>query len=240
MSEPRQLLSSESAERLAPLFSRLIHDFNNHLAAIIGFSDLMRTPAITDDKRLKFANRIYEQSMRLTQMLEVLSHFSAPPPAEPGFFDPVRTVSEWSGTRRQGLEAMGVLLDLSLGNDVPRVYADRGAVIRALNSVLTNAEQILKENPSCTRRVLIRVASVEVGLVGIDIADAGPGVADGLRDAVFEPFFTTRRSGGLGLGLTVSRQQLRLLGGDVVLAARVEGYPGACFRLLLKTEKPGE
>jgi signal transduction histidine kinase len=60
------------------------------------------------------------------------------------------------------------------------------------------------------------------------VADNGPGVAPGLEQRIFTPFFTTRE-GGSGVGLAVARQLVHGLGGTVRHAKRPGG--GACFVL---------
>lgn len=63
----------------------------------------------------------------------------------------------------------------------------------------------------------------------LTVHDNGPGIAEGNRDRVFDPFFTTRReAGGTGLGLSIVRAMLEASGAGIEL---VETDKGACFRL---------
>jgi signal transduction histidine kinase len=63
----------------------------------------------------------------------------------------------------------------------------------------------------------------------VTVSDNGPGIPVGLRANVFEPFFTTKQH-GTGLGLAMSREASRQLGGDLLL---VPTERGACFALVL-------
>jgi signal transduction histidine kinase len=69
----------------------------------------------------------------------------------------------------------------------------------------------------------------EGGLVVVDVADRGPGVAEADRQRVFEPFFSTKDS--TGLGLSVCHSIVREHGGELLVLPRFGG--GAIFRMCL-------
>jgi signal transduction histidine kinase len=75
----------------------------------------------------------------------------------------------------------------------------------------------------------------------VRIADTGVGIAADNIDDVFQPFWqaeqtATRKTGGTGLGLSVTRRLARLLGGDVSVASRVGS--GSTFLLSLPMKAP--
>ncbi len=83
--------------------------------------------------------------------------------------------------------------------------------------------------------------AVNDGLLEISIADTGVGIAAENIEYVFEPFWqaeqtATRKTGGTGLGLSVTRKLARLLGGDVTVASKMGG--GTTFLLILPTKAP--
>lgn len=73
------------------------------------------------------------------------------------------------------------------------------------------------------------------GGVRVDVCDRGPGVPEGEREKIFEPFYrlpgASEAAGGVGLGLALARKIARLHGGALVCEGREGG--GACFRLTL-------
>jgi two-component system chemotaxis sensor kinase CheA len=78
-------------------------------------------------------------------------------------------------------------------------------------------------------------------MLEVSIADTGVGIAAEHIDYVFEPFWqaeqtATRKTGGTGLGLSVTRKLARLLGGDVTVASRVGS--GTTFLLMLPMKAP--
>ena len=83
--------------------------------------------------------------------------------------------------------------------------------------------------------------SVEGGVLSVRIADTGAGIPAENIDDIFEPFWqaeqtATRRTGGTGLGLSVTRKLARLLGGDVAVASKVGA--GSTFVLTLPVKAP--
>lgn len=74
------------------------------------------------------------------------------------------------------------------------------------------------------------------GMVAIEIADDGPGLAPRARENLFRPFAASGRPGGSGLGLAIARELMRVHGGDLVLVASTGA--GTIFRITLPAPKP--
>ena len=113
--------------------------------------------------------------------------------------------------------------------DLPPV-AGAAQALRQL--VLNLAANALQATPA-GGRLTIRTRGLPGRRVELAVSDTGPGVPAGLRDRVFEPFFTTRPD-GTGLGLALCREVARQHGGDVTLGPPAGG--GATFRLTLPAD----
>src|SRR5690606_14120249 len=101
---------------------------------------------------------------------------------------------------------------------------------RVLGALLENALKFTEEGEI---RAAVRISDHELVY---EISDTGIGIPESLRDVVFDEFrqadgTITRRHGGAGLGLALSRRIARLLGGDVTLVGVDTG--GTCFRFTL-------
>jgi signal transduction histidine kinase len=93
------------------------------------------------------------------------------------------------------------------------------------------------------RGVIVVRSRVDGDTVAISIVDDGIGIAGDNLDKVFDPFWqveqrSTRRVGGTGLGLSVSRSLARLLGGDVSVESQIEN--GSVFTLTLPASRGGD
>ena len=118
-----------------------------------------------------------------------------------------------------------------------------GAVVRAdpvrlqqtLVNLIGNALDAVQDREAPELRLQARPNGTQVAL---EVIDNGPGIAAEALDHVFDPFFTTKEPGqGLGLGLSISYNILRDLGGSLTARNLPEG--GACFTVTLpKGEGP--
>jgi two-component system sensor histidine kinase/response regulator len=115
----------------------------------------------------------------------------------------------------KGLELMAWIDD-----DVPTtVTGDRGRLRQVLTNLLSNAVKFTERGEVAVRvRVARRVGGETV--VRFDVADTGIGIPQSAIDRLFESFSqadtsTTRRYGGTGLGLTISRQLVELMDGEI-------------------------
>ena len=108
-----------------------------------------------------------------------------------------------------------------------RVIGDPERLRQVLVNLVGNAIKFTDEGAITLRCVTTRVGTDEAAF-RIDVADSGPGIAAGELERLFQPFTqadgsTTRRHGGTGLGLTISRQLVELMGGQI----GVDSEPGA-------------
>lgn len=109
-----------------------------------------------------------------------------------------------------------------------KIYADSDQLLRAIINIGRNAVQALEGQSGATVTITARAVN---GHTEVDISDNGPGLPDGVRERLFEPFSRQGRSGGTGLGLAIARELIRGHGGDVTLVK--SDSSGTMFRISL-------
>lgn len=124
----------------------------------------------------------------------------------------------------------GVKLEIELVCDLPRCPLDASLIEQVMLNLLTNAEEALHH--AKTKKISVRTSLEKEG-VTIRVGDSGPGIPKGLRDKVFEPFYTTR-SEGTGIGLSLCRRIINDHHGTLSIEESAMG--GAEFVIVLKTE----
>ena len=112
-----------------------------------------------------------------------------------------------------------VELSVSLKDPDFELYADQNLISQVLINLLKNAIEANEKNPQ--GQIIITVSADTDQHPEICVADNGPGISEENLDEIFVPFFTTRQKGS-GIGLSISKQIMRLHGGNLT----VRSVPG--------------
>ncbi|MDH4156189.1 MAG: ATP-binding protein [candidate division Zixibacteria bacterium] len=117
------------------------------------------------------------------------------------------------------LTSAGIETTITVDPETLEVTADRGLVEQVLINLVLNAIQALTETPR--GKIALSANLNERGRVVITVTDNGPGIEDDVKEKIFTPFYTTRKEGS-GIGLSLSRQIMRLHKGSI----SVQSIPG--------------
>jgi signal transduction histidine kinase len=113
----------------------------------------------------------------------------------------------------------------------PRVFATERQLAQIWLNLLVNAAQAIPAGNAQHHRIEVRSGSDERGWAIVDVEDSGPGIAPELLARIFDPFFSSKRGAGKGLGLPITRQIVAELGGE--LSVRSTVGVGSRFRVAL-------
>ncbi len=173
---------------------------------------------------------IYQLGHRLTVLTSQLcqTHGQKPPCPEP--IDLRKAAAEALTILRARLKHTPCVIRQRL----PRikVWAIEDHLVRVLVNLIRNAIDAMEAQTD--RRIEISADLEQTGTVRIWVADSGPGIAKERLESVFQPFYTTKSQDlGMGLGLALSRDMVRLMEGDLVATSPVAH--GAVFCISLRS-----
>jgi PAS domain S-box-containing protein len=131
---------------------------------------------------------------------------------------------------RDEMHSGGVKLCLELASGLPEVVGDRLQLQQVVLNLITNAVQAMSSVDTRRRALLVRTETVDGAQVLVTVQDSGSGLEPTIKDRIFEAFYTTK-SGGMGMGLWISRSIIENHGGRL-WAASNDG-PGAKFLFAL-------
>jgi signal transduction histidine kinase/PAS domain-containing protein len=230
--------AQEASRAKSEFVAVMSHELRTPLNALAGFSSLLEEGIygpVTDEQReaLRRMRSAREHLMALIdQVLDVARVEAGTRRARPEPVDLPALVRDVCDALLGAVNARGLSLDVQLA-DVPAVQTDPGMVRQILTNLVGNA---LKFSERGAITVRLHPCGDDVC---VEVADTGPGIPPDLQERVFEPFFqvdpsTTRREGGVGLGLALSREFAGLLGGTLTL--RSAPGEGSTFTLRLPVD----
>lgn len=229
--------AAEAANRAKDQFlATMSHELRTPFTAILGFTELLRAeiPGPLNDQQKGQLDRIKAASTHLLHLIDEVLTFARTEAGKENAamqeVDLAGLVAETVAIVQPEAESHGLRLRVDETAGPMCVITDPGKVRQILVNLVGNAIKF-------TRQGEVRVSVVESpDGVRVRVRDSGIGIAPKDLARIFEPFEqvdagTTRRNGGTGLGLTVSRRLARLLGGEIEVESRLG--VGSTFALRL-------
>lgn len=217
--------------------SSVSHDLRHYLAAVYANAEFLASPDVSLDERLELFEEIRMAVYGTTDMLDSLLIFGSTGAALQRVTTPMNALVERTVARvRTHPDADLVLIRIEETEGDTAAALDARQVERAVYNLLLNACQSARESEGL-REVSVRVSSDE-STVSVSITDTGSGVAEGIRESLFDPFVSQGKQKGTGLGLTLASSVAREHGGEVELVSSEAG--ATVFRLTVLRSLPDE
>ncbi|MCF8033960.1 MAG: PAS domain S-box protein [Desulfarculaceae bacterium] len=221
----QKVKQSQRLAILGEMVATVSHEIRSPLTLIGGFArQLEREDGLSHKGRDKVAI-ITKEVERLETILNELGDLSRPAKYNWRESDLSQVVEHVAELMEPQLSAAGASLELSKGDQLPRVMADHDRLSQVLINLINNAVQASGQGAEVRMSL-----SANGDGVKLEVADSGPGLDPAHLQDIFTPFFTTK-SGGTGLGLPVARRIIEEHGGSIELLNGENG--GAVARILL-------
>jgi signal transduction histidine kinase len=242
-----QFIQAQKMEVVGQLAGGLAHDFNNILAVIMGYSDLIMSDLDPGSPLQKYTEEIRHASERAAGLTRQLLVFSRKPTVQPVVLDLNDAVQDLDKMLRR-LIGENIEMTMVPGKQTGRVKADSGHVGQVLMNLVVNARDAMPNGGKltiATNNVTLdenyahtHPGAIPGDYVMLSVSDTGTGMTDEVKARLFEAFFTTKPKGkGTGLGLATCQTIVQQSGGHIGVYSEIG--KGTTFKIYFpRVEQP--
>lgn len=204
----------------------LTHEIMNSVTPITSLSDTLLSLSDTPDEEIRSGlQTISTTGKGLLAFVESYRRFTRIPTPEPSLFYVKAFIDRMVELARHQNTCKNITFHTDISPADLIVYADENLISQVVINLLKNAIQAIGTQADGKIEISARCNDSEEVL--IEIKNNGPVIPPEIADHIFIPFFTTKE-GGSGIGLSISRQIMRLSGGSITL------LPGKETKFVLK------
>lgn len=231
-----QALQSAKLAAVGQLAAGIAHEINNPLGIILGFAQSAVKRTKENDVLAMPLKSIEREAMRCKNLVQSLLAFSRRSGREKKQFDRF-DFNETILNTLSIIETQAKLKSVEIAKELGPLEAFRGD-INQLQQVLTNLCNNAIDAMPNGGKIMVRTSAAKGGRgIILEIEDNGSGIPAGIRDKIFNPFFTTKEIGkGTGLGLSLVFEIVQGHGGTIEVRSAVGS--GTTFVIFFPTPRP--
>jgi len=221
LTERERMLSilrhAEQIKLVGQLAGGILHEIRNPLIGIGSLATYLRDQSTLDETVRNRCRLIAQEANRIDDVLE--SYLGQIPPRTFDFrpCDLVALLDDTLTLLSPKLKSNNIHVSTELAPNLSTVEASQGHLQQVWLNVVMNAIEAMEHGGKLT----ITMHPATIGKEGVSIAfqDSGPGISHGDLQRMSEPFFTSGKAKGVGLGLTISRDIIERHGGQFLITS---------------------
>ena len=237
-----EVFHGQRLETLGLLAGGVAHDFNNLLTGILGHLAYVRSVMPQDGNHVESLAAIEEGALRAASLTQQILKFSRIDGGEMSSkIDVVDVISRIATLIKSAIPSDIKLSWSPLSNPL-FVMASEAYLSQVIINLIVNARDAINGRGSidvsverlCERGEIESLFGAEppsATYCALVVRDTGEGMDDEVKERLFEPYFTTKKEGGTGLGLSTVNSIVKQLGGAIVVNS--ERHKGTEFRIVL-------
>jgi len=212
----------------------LAHEFNNPLGIVMGFAQELLNESSPDSRYYQAFKIIDEETRRCQRIIQELLQFARPRSADLCPTDIKQAIERTMSMVASRLYKQKVETDIIVANDLPRISADPQQLEQVLVNLLFNAIDAMPNGGKITVEAMLTSSDGNPPAVAIAVSDDGNGIDEADLSKIFQPFFSAKKSKGIGLGLSICDRIIQNHGGKITVKSKPG--EGTCFKIHLPLE----
>jgi len=237
-----QKIQSEGAIASSDMARRVAHEVNNPLSIIKNYLKILSMKLAGENVAQDEIRIINEEIDRIALILRTLTAFSRSRTPKLEQVDINALITDLVKITKDSMARnTGITMHTDLDPAIPKPVSEKDGLKQVLINLVKNAAEAMPGGGNIylsTRRISAGLQEEAGGTrngvhsyVEIIIRDDGPGIADEIKERLFEPFVTSKKEGHSGVGLSIAFQTIKALGGT--LACESEKGAGTTFKISL-------
>ncbi|MFP4430760.1 MAG: ATP-binding protein [Spirochaetota bacterium] len=208
-----ELLRAERLSNLGKFSSMILHDIRNPLSILRGYGELIQVRPENEKLVAKYAQNIVRESDRLNDLAsELLDYSRGEIRLDVSVVSLSSLLKDLEERVRERLRSKGITLEIR--NDVEElVLLDHNRLLRVLANLVDNARKAMPRGG----KIALEVSHGSSGWFRLKVADTGEGMKKEVLERIFEPFYSSSREAGTGLGMVIVKQIVEAHEGSIVV-----------------------
>lgn len=215
----QQLIASGRLVSLGQVTASMAHEFNNPLGIIIGFVDEILAGTEPSDCDYHSLRIIEEEAKRCKKIVRELMEYARPTNAELGPMDLVGAIERSLELVEVHLYKQKIRVVKDFQRRLPRIHGDVQQLVQLFVNLYLNAIDAMPDGG--TLSVGVRIADPSEQKLTISVTDSGIGIDAAELNKIFLPFYTAKKTRGLGLGLPTCERIVKNHGGEIKVRSQL-------------------
>ena len=222
-----RILNHELMNSITPI-TTLTHAIKKEITSNTGIKHHDEIDERTLNDILKNANLIEERSQGLIRFINQYRSLTSIKNLEKSEFPVTELFHDINQLFKAEMELKGITFGTEISPSNLNIFADRKLIEQVMINLLKNAIEAMEK--SSEKNISISASVEEEGKTVIAVKDTGSGIDETLLEDIFVPFFTTKPEGS-GIGLSFSKQVIRLHEGEIKVSS--EPGKGSVFSIII-------
>ncbi len=226
-----QLIQSQKMEAIGTLVSGIVHDFNNLMAAILGYVELLKMEATKEHRSNLLSNlKLIEDTVqKASSLTSQLLSFIRQEGTEEKPVDINRCVENVINILKNSIDRR-ISIALDLDKSIKETLGDPTRIEQVIMNLCLNAIQAMPHGGKLTIETkliktdekfkVLHPSLKEDKYIKLTVSDTGKGIPENMVGRIFDPFFTTKKE-GTGLGLSIVYGIVKAHRGEITVYSEV-------------------